>query len=308
MTVCVQFFSAQDYKATAEALEYQLQIMQLQKTIDAMGGNSDSSGNNNSTDMYVWNQENSGYSSTPTPFNYSYSYPNTTISSSNFPFQVRPPVPSGPPPTWQKPEDRYSTAIYVGDAGQYLTISEAMKHLLVRAGEVTIYLVSDTEELRAGISIPMNKKISSVRIVANDERSRRTIWPADRSVWFFCNGIPLLVDKAITFAEKSMIMGGFVTYSGDNVEAPKSTIVINGNAHWVYADGRSIWGETFVHNSTVVVNGTANEIYCGRYTENASAKATVGQANLKVYGWYSKFGLGLGAGQSYLLTPVGCYQ
>ena len=340
---CAQIVSAQDYKATAEALEYQLQIMQLQATIDALNGNSGATSGNNgssggdSTDMFVWNQQNSGYSSTPTPFNYSNTYPNTTVTNSNFPSQVRPPIPSGPPPMWKKPADRYSTEIYVGDAGQYLTISEAMKHLPDRAGEVTIYLVSDTEEPQAGISIPINKKISSVRIAANDERSRRTVWPADRSVWFFCNGVPLLVDKTVTFAEKSMIMGGFVTYSGHNVEAPKSTIVINGNAHWVYAGGqsareghsstvneafviingkvdrvyaggRSIWGETFVHNSTVVVNGTANEIYCGGYTENAAAKATVGQANLKVYGWYSKLGLGLGAGQSYLLTPVGCYQ
>ena len=341
--ICARIVSAQDYKATAETLELQLQIMQLQATIDAMSGNSgSSSGNNgssggNSTDMYVWNQMNSGYSSTPTPFGYTNTYPNTTVSSSNFPSMVRPPVPSGPPPVWKKPADRYSTEIYVGDAGQYLTISEAVKHLPARAGEVTIYLVSDTEEPQSGISIPMDKKITSFRITANDERSRRTIYPADRSVWFFCNGVPLVVDKTVTFAEKSMIMGGFVTYSGHNVEAPKSTIIINGNAHWVYAGGqsdreghsstvnealviingkvdrvyaggRSIWGETFVHNSTVVVNGTANEIYCGGYTENASAKATVGRADLKVYGWYSKLGLGLGAGQSYLLTPVGCYQ
>ena len=107
---CAQIVSAQDYKATAEALEYQLQIMQLQATIDALSGNSGQfSGNNgsssgNTTDMYVWNQQNSGYSSTPTPFNYSYSYPSTTISSSNFPSQVRPPVPSGPPPTAVRPK------------------------------------------------------------------------------------------------------------------------------------------------------------------------------------------------------------
>jgi len=340
LLAAVHSVSAQDYKATADSLEAQLQIMQLQATIDALQNNTVSTpsanSSGNSDGIYIWNQQNSGYSATPTPFNYSNTYPNTTVSSSNFPSQVRPLVPSGPPPVWNIPYNRYSTEITVGDAGQYSTISDALKHLPSNAGAVTIYMVSDTEEPQDGFSIPFDRKVTSVRITSNNN-NRRTVWPAGRSIWFFCNGVPLIVDETVTFAEKSMIMGGFVTYSGHNVQAPKSTIIINGKAHWVYAGGqsdreghsstvsealviingkvdrvyaggRAIWGETVVHNATVVVNGTANEIYCGGYTENASAKVTVGQANMRVYGWYNKFGLGLGAGQSYLLTPVGCYQ
>ena len=310
--------NAQDYKATAEVLEMQLQILQLQSTIDAMNGGS-------------------GISATPAPINnYSNTYPSAPITNSNFPYQAYPPVPAGPPPTWNIPYNRYKTEIRVGDAGQYATISEAVKHIPNNAGEVTIILVSDTEEPQSGISIPIDKKITSFRITSNNNY-RRTVWPKDRSVWFFCNGIPLVVDAAVAFGKPSMIMGGLVTYQGHNVEVTKSTIVINGEAYWVYAGGqsdrdghtstvddalviingkvdrvyaggRSILGETVVHNSTVVVNGTANEIYCAGYTENASAKATVGQANMKIYGWYSKFGLGLGAGQNYLLNPAGCYQ
>ena len=131
-------------------------------------------------------------------------------------------------------------------------------------------------------------------------------------------------------------MGGVVTYAGHSVEVPESTIIIDGKAYWVYAGGqsdrdgysstvrkalvivngeadrvyaggRSILGETFVHDSTVVVNGVVNELFCSGYTENVSTKATVGRVNMLVYGWYQKYGLGLGSGESVLLDPSGCY-
>ncbi len=328
---------AQNLEATKQYLETQLEILRLQETLDALQGQNGSGNSGNSGDdgMWNWGQQNSGYYSTPTPYNYS-NNPANIITPRNFPSYAQPPIPSGPPPTWKIPYNRHTTAIYVGDAGQYLTISEAMKHVPDNAGELTIYLVSDTEEPQAGISIPIGKKITSVRIAANDEKSPRSVWPADRSVWFFCNGIPLVIDRTVSFEKKSMIMGGFVTYSGHNVEAPQSTIVVNGRAYWVYAGGqsdreghsstvqealviingqvdrvyaggRAIWGETIVHNATVVVNGTANEVYCSGYTENASAITTVGRANMRIYGWYNKYGLGLGAGEIRLLNPNGCY-
>ena len=335
----VQAVSAQDYQATADALQLQIQIAEMQATLDALTGSSNGSpsgtGGNVDDGMYTWNQNNSGYYSTPTPFNYTGGYSGGMITNSNFPIQVRPPIPTGPAPTWQIPYNRFVTEVTVGDAGQYPTIADALNKLPSNAGAVTIYMESDTEEPQT-VSIPLGKNITSVRI-ASRNGSARTIWPGSRSIWFFCNGIPLVLDTGITMAKTSMIMGGFVTYQGHNVEAPKSTIIINGNAYWVYAGGqsdreghsstvndalvivngkvnrvyaggRSIWGETFVHNSTIVVNGTADEIYCGGYTENAAAKATVGRADLKVYGWWRTLGLGLGAGQSYLLNPVGCYQ
>ena len=339
-TVC-----AQDFKATAEALEYQLQIMQLQATISALESSSSGSNTGNSSsgssssggdtsNMWNWNSQNSPYYSTPTPFGGTQSYANTVITSQNFPSQVRPPVPGGPPPTWKIPSARYRTEITVGDAGQYRTIADAMKNIPSNAGEVTIYMVSDTDEPQT-ISVPFDKKITSLRITSNNN-NKRTAYPSERSIWLFCNGIPLIIDQTVTIGAKSMIMGGFVTYSGHNVEAPKSTIIINGNAHWIYAGGqsdreghcstvgealviingkvdrvfaggRSIYGETVVHNSTIVVNGTANEIYCSGYTEYASAKATVGRADMKIYGWYNTYGLTRGAGQAFLQNPNGCY-
>ncbi len=334
--VISQTAAGQDYKATAEALEYQLQIMQLQSTIDALqnqGGSSGTSGGD-TTNMWNWNSQNSGYYSTPTPLGGITNYSDTTISTRNFPAQVRPPVPAGPPPAWKKPTSRYSTEITVGDAGRYRTIGDALKNIPKNAGEVTIYLVSDTEEPQT-VSIPFDKNITSLRITSNNS-SKRTVYPAERSLWFFCSGVPLIVDSTVTIAAKSMIMGGFVTYQGHNVEAPKSTIIINGNAHWIYAGGqsdreghsstvqdalviingkvdrvfaggRSIYGETIVHRSTVVVNGTANEVYCSGYTEYASAKATVGRADMRIYGWYSIYGLTRGAGEAFLLNPSGCY-
>ena len=331
--------TAQNLEATKQYLETQLEILRLQETITAMQGQTgveNSSGNSNDG-MWNWGQQNSPYYSTPTPFNNNMHYPsNSGVTKQNFPSMVRPPVPSGPPPTWQIPYNRYSTEIYVGDAGQYPTIAEAMKHIPDKAGELTIYLVSNTEEPQSGISIPIEKKITSVRIVSSDEKTPRSVWPADRSIWFFCNGIPLVIDRTVSFEKMSMIMGGFVTYAGHNVEAPQSTIVVNGKAYWVYAGGqsdreghsstvqealvivngevdrvyaggRAIWGETFVHNATVIVNGTAKEVYCSGYTENAAARSTVGRANMKIYGWYNTYGLGLGSGEVVLLDPLGCF-
>jgi hypothetical protein len=59
--------------------------------------------------------------------------------------------------------------------------------------------------------------------------------------------------------------------------------------------------------STVVLNGTANEVYCSGYTEYANAKATVGSANMLVYGWYGVYGLSRGQGEAFLLNSSGCY-
>ncbi len=330
---------AQNLEATKQYLQTQLEIIQLQSTLDALqnsGGSSSQNSGGSGTNMYTWGQQNSAYSSTPTPFNYSPQPSAYAVTKSNFPQYARPLVPSGPPPVWNKPSSRRLTEITVGDAGQYRTLSEAAKHIPDNADEVLFTLVSDTDEPQAGVSIPLGKKISSVRIASNNG-NKRTVWPADRSVWFFCNGIPLIIDKTVEFAKPSMIMGGICTYSGHNVESPESTIIVNGKAYWVYAGGqsdreghsstvnralvivngevdrvyaggRAIWGETFVHNATVVVNGTANEVYCSGYTENTSARSTVGRADMKVYGWYSKFGLGLGQGELVLQDPTGCYQ
>ncbi|MBQ6520428.1 MAG: hypothetical protein IJI14_17070 [Anaerolineaceae bacterium] len=330
--------AAQDLQATKQYLETQLEILSLQETLSALQGQTDtgSSAGNSDNGMWNWGSQNSPLYSTPTPFNNSGYNSGNAVTLRNFPSMVRPPVPSGPPPVWQIPYNRYFTEIYVGDAGQYRTISEAMKNIPDNAGEVTIYLVSNTEEPQSGISIPIGKKVTSVRIVSSDEKTLRSVWPADRSIWFFCNGIPLVIDRTVAFEKMSMIMGGFVTYSGHNVEAPQSTIIVNGKAYWVYAGGqsdreghsstvqnalvivngevdrvyaggRAIWGETIVHNAVVVVNGTAKEVYCSGYTENAAAKTTVGRADMRIYGWYSTYGLGLGSGEVTLLDPRGCY-
>lgn len=329
---------AQDYKATSDALDAQIQIMELQATIDALTAAENSGSNEisgSSEDIGIIQQDIvvQPTSTSVVPIN---TNQNTTITRSNFPAYAQPPLPYYPAPEWDKPNSRYSTDIFVGDAGQYQTISEAVKHIPDNAGEVTIYLVSDTEEPQAGISIPIDRDITLLRITS-DNGNRRIVWPKDRSVWFFCNGIPLIVESPVTFEKPSMIMGGLVTYSGHSVQASKSTIIINGDTYWVYAGGqsdrdgyastvndafvivngsvdrvyaggRSILGETIVNHATVVVNGAANEIYCSGYTENTNAKATVGRADMKVYGWYNKFGLGLGQGQLFLLTPDGCYQ
>ena len=104
-----------------------------------------------------------------------------------------------------------------------------------------------------------------------------------------------------------MYAGGQSDREGYSSTVQEALVIVNGEVDRVYAGGRAIWGETVVHNATVVVNGTAKEVYCSGYTENASARSTVGRANMKIYGWYNTYGLGLGAGDLVLLDPRGCY-
>ena len=312
--------SAQDYRATAEFLEEQIRIMQLQATLDAI---QNQNGGGNAIELQL-------PSATPAP----QGGIGLPISKWNFPLSARPPYPYGPAPVWNIPASRYTTDLTVGDSGQYKTLSEAVQHIPSNAGNVTIRMFSDTEEPQAGVSVPIGRGITSLRITS-DSSAGRTVWPRDRSVWFFCNGIPLIIDRTVTFSKMTMIMGGYVTYAGHSVEAPESTIIIDGKAYWVYAGGqsdregysstvnkalvivngeadrvyaggRAIYGETIVRDATVIVNGTANEVYCSGFTEYASAKATVGRANMLIYGRYGTYGLGRGDGDITLQDPAGC--
>lgn len=317
MLVCAKIGAAQNLEATKEYLEMQLEIINLQSTIDAM-------------------QNQTFPTSTPVPYQpvQPVQPAVTALTKQNFPVYAQPPVPAGPPPVWDKPKSSRRTDLYVGDTGAYHNIADALQHIPDKAGEVVIYLVSDTEEPQNGFSIPIGKGISSLRITSNNN-NYRTVYPAGRSIWLFCNGIPLIIDDKVEFAPASMIMGGLVTYSGHNVEASSSTIIVNGKAYWVYAGGqsdrdghtstvnnalvivngevnrvyaggRAILGDTYVQNSTVVVNGTAKEVYCSGYTENASASSVVGRADMRIYGRYGTYGLGLGQGNISLLNPYGC--
>ncbi len=318
MLLLIQSGMAQNLEATKQYLETQLEIIRLQSTLDAL---------QNQT------------APTPAPVQpYQPVQPAqpsvTELTRRNFPSYAMPPVPYGPPPVWSKPKSSRSTDMYVGDSGAYKTLAEAFKHIPGNAGEVVIYLVSDTEEPSDGIQIPIGKGITSVRVTSNNN-NYRTVWPAGRSVWLFCNGIPFIIDERVEFAPKSMIMGGLVTYAGHNVEASSSTIIVNGKAYWVYAGGqsdreghtstvnnalviingevdrvygggRAIYGETYVRNATVAVNGTAKEVYCSGYTEYGGARSVVGQADMRIYGRFSTYGLGLGNGELVLQNPYGC--
>ncbi len=332
--------AAQDLQATKQALEFELEILKLQATKQALENqvlSQPPSSNNPNTGMFNWGSENSAYVPTPTPFpnNPSTYNPSFVINQQNFPAAVRPVVPNGPPPVWKIPRSNRLTEIYVGDSGTFPTIAEALKNIPNKAGEVFLYLTSDTEEPADGFGIPFDKGITVLHI-ASDSDTHRTVWPKGRSIWFFCNGVPLIVEGNVEIAGKSMIMGGATTYARHNVQTPNSVIIINGSAWWIYAGGqsdreghsstvdnafviingkvdrvfaggRSLYGETIVNRATVVVNGTANEVYCSGYTEYASAKATVGNANMLIYGWYSIYGLTRGQGQAFLLNPAGCY-
>ncbi len=338
--------SAQNTQATIQVLQDQLQILYLQSTLEALQQQQPSQGNNpyyaptptpyGNPPMWNWNQQNSPYYATPTPYGAApQAYP-SAITMQNWPAYARPLIPTGPAPVWNMPQSRYQTEVTVGEKGQYKTIGEAVQNLPSNAGNVKIWLLSDIEEPQAGVSVPIGKKITSLWILSDSDKTVRTVWPKDRSVWFFCNGIPLIIDRTVVFAPSTMIMGGVCTYAGHNVQSSSSTIIINGKAYWVYAGGqsdreghsstvsegfvmingevdrvfaggRSIYGETIVNHSTVIVNGTAKEVYCSGYTEYANTKATVGRADMRIYGWYNTFGLSRGQGEAVLLDSTGCF-
>lgn len=332
--------AAQDLQATVDALQLSIQIMQLQSTIDALNGSKPSPAQPQPTatlspeqvsgGMMNWASQDSALYSTATPFN-----AQNMISMQNFPSMVRPLIPDDTPPVWKPPSTTRRVEITVGTYGQYPNIAEALKNIPKKAGEVMIFLTSDTQEPPDGFGIPIDRGIAYVQIHSSDG-GVKNVRPSGRSFWFFCNGIPLVIGPEVVFTEKSMVMGGSITYDRHNVHANNSTIIVNGKAWWiygggqsgqkghsssvdnvfiiingwvdrVYAGGRAIYGETNVNNALVVVNGTAEEIYCSGYTENPAAKTTVGRAKMMIYGWYSIYGLGRGAGEIYLMDPTGCY-
>ena len=335
----VQSVSAQDYQATIQYLQSQIELMSLQATVSALQNQNNTpnqgSGIALTNDMTTWGQQNSPYSATPTPFSLDPTY-GTAVTMQNFPANARPLIPAAPPPVWNMPKSSYYTEVTVGKSGQYTTIAEAVNNLPGPAGEVVIKLISDTSEPQSGISVPLNKGITSLRIASDNEYAVRTVLPASRSIWFFCNGIPVIIDKNVEFGKMSMIIGGTITYAGHDVQVPQSTIIINGKAYWVYAGGqsdreghsstvnealvivngevdrvfgggRAIYGETIVNHATIVIKGNANELYCGGFTEYPNAKATVGRSDMLVYGWYGRYGLGLGQGEIVLQNSYGCF-
>ncbi len=302
----VFFVSGQDLQATNQALELELNILKLQATkqaLEAQIGQQSQPVSDPSGGIMTWGSQNSPYSPTPTPI---IGY--TPVNQQTFPAYVQPSIPNGPPPTWEKPKANRLTEIFVGSHGTYPTIAEALKNIPDKAGEVVLYLTSDTEEPADGFGIPFDKGITVLRIASNTGE-HRTAWPAGRSIWFFCNGVPLIIETEVEIAGKSMIMGGVNTYARHNVQSPQSVIIINGSAWWVYAGGHSDRSghSSTVDNALVIINGKANEVYCGGYTEYSDAKATVGKANMLIYGWYGVYGLSRGQGEAYLLNPSGCY-
>ncbi len=259
--------SAQDFQATNQALELELTILKLQATKNALENQisqqsqppSDPSGG-----MMNWGSQNSAFVPTPTPFSNNQPLP---VNQQNFPALVRPIIPSGPPPTWDKPKTNRLTELYVGKSGTYQNIADALKNIPNKAGEVVLYLTSDTEEPADGFGIPFDKGITVLRI-ASDSGSARTVWPAGRSIWLFCNGVPLIIEPEVEIAGKSMIMGGANTYARHNVQVPQSVIIINGSAWWIYAGGQSDregHGST-VDRALVIVNGKVDRVFAGGRT------------------------------------------
>lgn len=345
VAMTVDHSAAQDLVATKNALELEIQILQMQATLEAMKNGTGTgatpppaqpqptstlSPDEISGGMMNWSRQNSAHYSTGTPFN-----TQNMVTMQNFPTTVRPRIPDDTPPTWNQPYVSRRVEMTVGTCGQYPNLETALKNIPKKAGEVVIYMTSDTLEPPDGFGIPVDREIKFVRIQSNNGTTRYAR-PSGRSFWFFCNGIPLIIGSDVVFEEKSMVMGGSVTYDRHNVHHPESTIIVNGRAWWVYAGGqssrkdhsssvdrafviingwvdrvyaggRAIYGDTIVNYSKVVVNGTAEEIYCSGYTENPAATTTVGKADMMIYGWYSNYALGKGPGEIRLLDPSGCY-
>lgn len=314
---------AADLAATAAALQEQIKLMELQATIDAL---QDSLAQPQPTQPQLINPTAAPPPAPTTP---------QKVTFQNWPGNALPSYPSMPPPSVELPTALTKTVLRVGPGERFGSIHDALKNVPDKAGELVISLTGDTQEPQDGFGIPVGKGIVSLRITTADG-SQKNIHPAGRSIWFFANGIPLIVEKNVAFLEKSMIIGGEVTYLNHNANRPSSLIIIDGAAWWVYAGGqsdranqtssvdratvlingwvdrvygggRTISGSTSVGESSIIVNGFAREIFCSGYTENPGSTASVGRTLLFVYGGFERFGLGLGNGNVELMNPSGCF-
>ena len=126
----VQSVSAQDYQATIQYLQSQIELMSLQATVSALQNQNNTpnqgSGVALTNDMTTWGQQNSPYSATPTPFSLDPTY-GTAVTMQSFPANARPLIPASAPPVWNMPKSNYYTEVTVGKSGQYTTIAEAVK-------------------------------------------------------------------------------------------------------------------------------------------------------------------------------------
>ena len=71
-------------------------------------------------------------------------------------------------PVWKPPSTTRRVEITVGTYGQYPNIAEALKNIPKKAGEVMIFLTSDTEEPPDGFGIPIDRGIAYVQIHSSD--------------------------------------------------------------------------------------------------------------------------------------------
>lgn len=300
---------AVDYAATAASLSEQIRIMELQATIDALRA--------------------------PTPQPQPQPQPPQKITFQNWPGNAGPIYPQSAPPSVKLPIAATKTVLKVGPGEKFGSIYDALKNVPNNAGELILTLTGDTFEPPDGFGTPVGKGIDLLRITSADG-SPKNVRPSGRSIWFFANGIPLIVEKKVSFLEKSMIIGGEVTSLNQNANRANSLIIIDGSAWWVYAGGqsdrsdrnssvdralvvingwvdrvygggRTILGSTNVGEASIIVNGYAREIYCSGYTENSGTTASVGRTQLFIYGGYERFGLGLGKGNVELLNSSGCF-
>ena len=256
--------AAQDLQATVDALQLSIQIMQLQSTLDAMNGSAPVqpepqqpqptatlSPEEVSGGMMNWASQDSALYATGTPF-----HAQKMVTMQNFPTMVRPAIPDDTPPVWKVPATTRRTELTVGTYGQFPNIAEALKNIPKKAGGVMIFLTSDTEEPPDGFGIPIDREIAYVQIQSSDG-GVKNVRPSGRSFWFFCNGIPLVIGPEVVFTEKSMVMGGSITFDRHNVHADNATIIVNGKAWWVYGGGQSSRKDhsSSVDNVFIIVNG-----------------------------------------------------
>lgn len=312
---------AVDFAATAAALSEQIKLMELQATIDALQAPT------------VIPQPVPQV--IPTAIVQPAPATPQKITFQNWPANALPIYPASAPPSVKLPTATTKTVLRVGPGERFGSIYDALKNVPDKAGELILALTGDTLEPSDGFGIPVGKGIVMLRITTADGNPKN-IRPSGRSIWFFANGIPLIVEKNVAFLEKSMIIGGEVTYQNHDASRANALIIIDGSAWWIYAGGqsdradrnssvdratviingwvdrvygggRTILGSTTVAEASIIVNGFAREIYCSGYTENPGSTATVGRTQLFIYGGYERFGLGLGNGNVELLNSSGCF-
>ena len=159
--------------------------------------------------------------------------------------------------------DTWSVTLTVGFKANYLTLTEAFKHIPYGSSTVLLVVLTDLVQDRE-LNIPTNLQIRYIKITTKDNvQHKLDFWGCN----FFCNGIQLEIDKPVTL-QNCFLFAGSKAEKGEQISRDYSYIVLKGKADYVFGGGYAIGRESTseVKKSTIeLIDGQAAYLYGGGY-------------------------------------------